>query len=52
MADITMCEGNNCPLKETCKRYLSLVNQYSQSYYMEIPYDFEKEECDQYWKID
>lgn len=38
MADITMCKGTNCPLKEKCYRYRAKVNPYSQSYFMEIPY--------------
>ena len=32
MADITMCVGTECPLRETCYRYTAKVNPYSQSF--------------------
>jgi len=46
-----MCEGRNCPLKETCKRYLVIANELYQSYFTKIPYNFKEEKCDYYWKI-
>lgn len=51
MADITMCKGNECSLKESCKRFLLIPNSYYQSYFSEIPYNKEKEKCDEYWEI-
>lgn len=50
MSDITMCEGKKCPLKETCKRYLAIANEFYQSYFTEIPYNVKEKKCDMYWK--
>ena len=52
MPDITMCEGKDCPLKETCYRYTATPNEYRQSYFVNPPYDEEKKECTHYWKTD
>jgi hypothetical protein len=49
MPDITMCEGKDCPLKETCYRYLADPSRYRQSYFMEPP--FKDKECEHYWNI-
>jgi len=51
MADIEMCEGVNCPLKEKCYRYLAPVNEYWQAYSTESPYDIETGECESFWDI-
>ena len=32
MADITMCVGTGCPLRETCYRYTAEPNEYRQSF--------------------
>ena len=48
MPDITMCKGKECPIKDTCYRYTAKASDY-QSYFSEIPYDFKKKECDNYW---
>ena len=32
MADITMCVGTGCPLRETCYRYMAEPNEYRQSF--------------------
>ena len=45
MPDITMCNGDGCPLKRMCFRHNAKPSQ-RQSYFMESPYDGEK--CDQY----
>lgn len=50
MADITMCEGLSCPLKESCHRFTANKNELYQSYFVDIPYDNEKKECKYYWK--
>jgi len=50
MADITKCKGKECPLKETCKRYLAIANKFYQSYFTEIPYNVKEKKCDMYWK--
>lgn len=50
MADITMCKGEMCPLKEDCYRYLAKANPLWQAYFTKSPYNKEKNECDSYWK--
>jgi hypothetical protein len=51
MADITMCGGGECPLKETCYRYKAEPNEYRQAYFLGEP--FVKTEdyltCDYFW---
>lgn len=37
MADITMCFGMGCPLKEQCYRYTAKADEY-QSYFVGLPY--------------
>ncbi len=32
MADITMCVGTGCPLRETCYRYMATPNEHRQSF--------------------
>lgn len=49
--DITKCSGSNCPLKDTCFRYTAKASDFRQSYFTELPYDFEKQECSVYWGI-
>ena len=44
--DITMCQGTNCPHKETCHRYTAKPSDY-QSYFMEAPVKDGK--CEMYW---
>ena len=47
MADISMCENQTCPLKETCYRFNATPSSW-QSYG-----DFKpnkKGQCDNYWK--
>lgn len=50
MADITMCEGKNCPLKEKCYRFTAKVSEYRQSYFMETPYNKEENNCKHFWE--
>lgn len=49
MADITMCEGKNCTLKESCYRFTATPNKYRQSYFTNPPYSFLNKSCDMYW---
>ena len=51
MADITVCSGTNCPVKEQCYRFTAPKNEMWQSYFMEIPGKIEdnKFTCDMYW---
>lgn len=48
--DITMCEGKDCPLRNTCYRYLCKPDKYWQSYFMDVPYDAKKKTCESYWE--
>lgn len=50
MADITMCVGTNCPLKEKCYRYTAKVSEYRQSYFTDVPYNKETKKCEYLWK--
>lgn len=52
MSDITMCRGEDCPIKEQCYRYKATPNEYQQSYFYKIPYDKDKKECDKFWDLD
>lgn len=38
MADITMCFGGGCPMKEQCYRYTAKPDKYRQSYFVGLPY--------------
>jgi len=49
MADITMCKGEGCPLKDNCHRHTAVPNEYRQSYFVTAPYDPEKGECKHFW---
>lgn len=49
MADITMCDGKGCELKNTCYRFKAKANKYRQAYFAETP--IKNNKCDQYWKI-
>jgi len=37
MADITMCSGQGCPMKEQCYRFMAIPNIYRQSYFFNPP---------------
>ena len=45
MADITMCSGIGCPLREDCLRHKSKPS-INQSYFMYMPYNWEKRDCE------
>ena len=47
MADITMCDGTNCPVKEKCYRFTAKVNPHWQSYFVETP--IKNNKCEMYW---
>lgn len=47
MADITMCHGNDCPLKNKCYRYTAYASPYWQSIFTEIHYKDGK--CKHFW---
>lgn len=37
MADITMCSGQGCPLKDNCYRYNATATPMWQSYFSTVP---------------
>jgi len=47
MADITMCTGDGCPLKEKCYRFTSIASE-RQSYFFTPPFDGKT--CEMYWR--
>jgi hypothetical protein len=49
MPDISMCMGNDCPIKENCYRYKAEPSKY-QSYFMEAPY--KDGDCSHYWEME
>ena len=53
MPDITMCKGENCPMKETCYRYKATPNEHRQSYFIKPPFEMVEGriECPLYWEI-
>jgi len=50
MPDITMCWGDNCPIKETCYRYTATPSKWRQSYFAETPIK-EDNTCDHFMEI-
>lgn len=48
MSDITMCEGTDCPMKEKCYRFTAPINEYRQSYFVNVP--LKDGECEHYWE--
>ena len=51
MADITMCPGTNCPVKEKCYRFTAPQSELMQSWFLETPSKVEegKFTCEMYW---
>ena len=49
MADISMCQGTGCPLKAECYRHTAPVNEYRQTYFVYVPYDFAYKNCEYFW---
>ena len=50
-ADITMCSGQDCPIKEKCYRFTAPKNMIRQSYFAQSPGKTEDGEfiCEMYW---
>lgn len=49
MADISMCWGDGCLIKENCYRFLATPDDLRQSYFQSVPYNEEKKECSHFW---
>lgn len=48
MPDISMCEGGDCPLKDTCYRYKATPSEGRQSWLSTPPH--KEGDCAYYWK--
>lgn len=48
MADITMCEWTDCPMKDNCYRYTAPKSEY-QLMFIEVPIDKETDMCEQFY---
>lgn len=55
MPDITMCNGEDCPIKDTCYRFKAKASSY-QSFFSGQPYEVdlggEFTGCNYHWKMD
>lgn len=51
MPDISKCNGTNCPLKESCYRFIAIPSEYGQSYFADTPYNKEENKCEHFWDI-
>lgn len=51
MPEITMCSGQECPIKKTCYRFTAKPSHHMQSYFVGTPYDHDKQDCDYYWSV-
>jgi len=51
MADITMCLGDGCNLKNSCYRHKATPSYYRQAYFLEPPYSEENGTCEFYWEL-
>ena len=56
MADITMCNGKECTMKETCYRFKASKGYY-QSFFADSPHDNKVDDdnntiCQYYWETD
>lgn len=49
MPDIAMCNGDDCPIKEQCWRYMAPASHF-QSYFAAPPCD--EDGCEYFWNID
>lgn len=49
MPDITMCDGQGCPQKNSCYRYRAEPTPYWQAYFRGNPYKMDG--CDYFWPL-
>jgi hypothetical protein len=50
MPDITMCNWDNCPMKDTCYRYKAKADKLWQVYFIDAPIRDLK--CEYYWDME
>lgn len=46
MADISMCDGEGCPIKQECYRYTAPKNAHWQAFFAYVPYDHAYKGCE------
>ena len=51
MADIAMCNGNNCPMKDNCYRHTATPNERWQTM-ISPPINLETLKCNSFWDND
>lgn len=51
MPDISMCEGEGCPMRTECYRHTATPSEYRQSYFSEAPYNEEAGDCEYFMEI-
>lgn len=49
MTDITLCDGKDCPLKDSCYRYLAKRDPWIQSFFLAAPYEEDTHKCKYFW---
>lgn len=49
MPDISMCSGDDCPIKDNCYRYIAKPSEYLQAYFSEVPYNNQTNSCEYFW---
>lgn len=55
MADITKCQGQDCPLKNDCYRFTAESNGFRQSYFVKVPVVIEEKMgafCDYFYPVE
>ena len=50
MADICMCDGGDCPQRDSCYRHKAPPNPYRQSYFTDVPLTADGK-CDFYMEV-
>lgn len=50
MKNLTLCEGKDakciCPIREHCFRHTAKPDPHYQAWFVQLPFNFEKEKCD------
>lgn len=49
MPDITMCSGDECPLKDICYRHTAKPDEHRQSYFVTVPWRSVDLGCEYFW---
>lgn len=52
MADISMCVGTACPIKNECYRHTAQQSPHWQTFFTIVPYDHETKACEMFWNND